>query len=207
MQDFFILTLLEYKTIQQMRPLFYLFIGILLTACTSYNDDALSESLYNSNRQIPSYFGKYQGIWTYQGKQIGTAQLELGIQQSYTYIPLLPDAKVAIMRKLGLTTLQVVPTNAYHVLYQETGYSATTIYMVALPSDFTYSFTANGKNHSIQIIIQKGNAASAYNEQNETFSSVFYIEAVKVDNSTIINYKKPQAVQFHTLKKSATGGN
>lgn len=28
-----------------MRPLFYLFIGILLTACTSYNDDPLSESL------------------------------------------------------------------------------------------------------------------------------------------------------------------
>ena len=69
MQDFFILTLLEYKTILQMRPFFYFFIGILLTACTSYNDDALSESLYSSNRQVPSYFGKYQGIWTYQGKQ------------------------------------------------------------------------------------------------------------------------------------------
>lgn len=190
-----------------MKYVFYLLIGLLCVSCAVDDGDEMSRENLNSANLSPEYYGRFEGIWSINGQNIGSAELEMGVQQVYSTLPLAPDVQQAIARKLGVETLDDVRGGSYGVPYLKTAYSASSHYFTLLPNDVEITVKAKGHEHKVQLVMELNNAKAVYDKRTTAFIAFLRLAGVRLDGELLKEYKPSQTIQFKSTKKTRTSGD
>lgn len=190
-----------------MKYVFYFLIGLLCVSCAVDDGDEMSRENLNSANLSPEYYGRFEGIWSINGQNIGSAELEMGVQQVYSTLPLAPDVQQAIARKLGVETLDDVRGGSYGVSYLETAYSASSRYFTLLPNDVEMTVKAKGHEHKVQLVMELNNGKAVYDKRTTAFIAFLRLAGVRLDGELLKEYKPSQTIQFKSTKKTRTSGD
>lgn len=190
-----------------MKYVFYFLIGLLCVSCAVDDGDEMSRETQNSAHLSPEYYGRFEGIWSINGQNIGSAELEMGVHQVYSTLPLARDVQQTIARKLGVEALDDVRGGSYSVSYLETAYSASSRYFTLLPNDVEITVKAKGHTHKVQLVMELGNGKAVYDKQTTAFVAFFQLAGVRLDGELLMEYKPSQTIQFKSTKKTRTSGD
>lgn len=190
-----------------MKYVFYCLIGLLCVSCAVDDGDEMSRENLNSAHLSPEYYGRFEGIWSINGQNIGSAELEMGVQQVYSTLPLTRDVQQAIVRKLGVEALDDVLSGSYSVSYLKTAYSASSRYFTLLPHDVEMTVKAKGHEHQVQLVMELNNAKAVYDKQTTAFVAFLHLAEVRLDGELLMEYKPSQTIQFKSTKKTRTSGD
>ena len=183
-----------------------LIVSLLFAGCTTDDDEASDFDNYSSSALSPEYYGDFSGIWIVNDEKVGEAELQVGVRQAYTGLPLTKDMIQAIAKKLGTTALANVQGDVYTVTYQETGYSASSLYFDTMPYDYELKITAKGQQHTVKMTVESGKSVAVYDKQTTAFVALFKMSQLKVDDEVVESYQPALTVQFNSTKKTRTGG-
>ncbi len=192
---------------RMMKYVFYCLIGLLCVSCAVDDGDKMSLGTLDSAHLSPEYYGRFDGIWSINDQNIGSAELEMGVQQVYSTLPLAPDVQQAIARKLGVEALDDVRSGSYSVSYLETAYSASSRYFTLLPDDVEITVKAKGHTHKVQLVMELNNAKAVYDKQTTAFVAFLQLAEVRLDGELLKEYKPSQTIQFKSTKKTRTSGD
>lgn len=190
-----------------MKYVFYFLIGLLCVSCAVDDGDQMSRETQNSAHLSPEYYGRFEGIWSINGQNIGSAELEMGVHQVYSTLPLARDVQQTIARKLGVEVLDDVRSGSYSVSYLETAYSASSRYFTLLPNDVEITVKAKGHTHKVQLVMELNNGKAVYDKQTTAFVAFFQLAGVRLDGELLREYKPSQTIQFKSTKKTRTSGD
>ena len=190
-----------------MKYVFYFLIGLLCASCAVGDGDEMGLGTLDSAHLSPEYYGRFEGIWSINGQNIGSAELEMGVQQVYSTLPLAPDVQQAIARKLGVEALDDVRGGSYGVSYLETAYSASSRYFTLLPHDVEITVKAKGHTHKVQLVMELDNSKAVYDKQTTAFVAFLQLAEVRLDGELLREYKPSQTIQFKSTKKTRTSGD
>ena len=190
-----------------MKYVFYFLIGLLCVSCAVGDGDEMSHGTLNSANLSPEYYGRFDGIWSINGQNIGSAELAMGVQQVYSTLPLAPDVRQAIARKLDVEALDDVRGGSYGVSYLETAYSASSRYFTLLPDDVEITVKAKGHTHKVQLVMELDNSKAVYDKQTTAFVAFLHLVEVRLDGELLREYKPSQTIQFKSTKKTRTSGD
>lgn len=190
-----------------MKYVFYFLIGLLCVSCAVGDGDEMSRGTLNSAHLSPEYYGRFDGIWSINGQNIGSAELEMGVHQVYSTLPLAPDVQQAIARKLGVEALDDVRGGSYGVSYLKTAYSASSYYFTLLQEDVEMTVKAKGHEHQVRLLMEWGNGKAVYDKQTTAFVAFFLLAGVRLDGELLREYKPSQTIQFKSTKKTRTSGD
>ena len=190
-----------------MKYVFYFLIGLLCVSCAVGDGDEMSHGTLNSANLSPEYYGRFEGIWSINGQNIGSAELEMGVQQVYSTLPLSTDVQQTIARKLGVEALDDVRSGSYSVSYLETAYSASSRYFTLLPHDVEMTVKAKGHIHKVQLVMELDNSKAVYDKQTTAFVAFLHLVEVRLDGELLREYKPSQTIQFKSTKKTRTSGD
>ena len=192
---------------RMMKYVFYFLIGLLCVSCAVGDGDEMSLGTLDSAHLSPEYYGQFEGIWSINGQNIGSAELEMGLQQVYSTLPLAHDVQQAIARKLGVEALDDVRSGSYSVSYLETAYSASSRYFTLLPHDVEITVKAKGHTHKVQLVMELDNSKAVYDKQTTAFVAFLHLVEVRLDGELLREYKPSQTIQFKSTKKTRTSGD
>ena len=190
-----------------MKYVFYFLISLLCVSCAVDDGDEMNHGTLDSANLSPEYYGRFEGIWSINGQNIGSAELAMGVQQVYSTLPLAPDVQQAIARKLGVEALDDVQGGSYSVPYLKTAYSASSRYFTLLPNDVEITVKANGHTHKVQLVMELNNGKAVYDKQTTAFVAFFQLAGVRLDGELLMEYKPSQTIQFKPTKKTRTCGD
>lgn len=190
-----------------MKYVFYFLVGLLCVSCAVDDGDEMSRENLNSAHLSPEYYGRFEGIWSINGQNIGSAELEMGVQQVYSTLPLAPDVQQAIARKLGVEALDGVRGGSYGVSYLKTAYSASSHYFTLFPYDVEMTVKAKGHTHKVQLVMELNNGKAVYDKRTTAFVAFFQLAGVRLDGELLREYKPSQTIQFKSTKKTRTSGD
>lgn len=190
-----------------MKYVFYFLIGLLCVSCAVGDGDEMSLGTLDSAHLSPEYYGRFVGTWSINGQDIGPAELEMGVQQVYSTLPLAPDVQQAIARKLGVEALDGVQGGSYSMSYLETAYSASSRYFTLFPHDVEMTVKAKGHEHQVQLVMERGNGKAVYDKQTMAFVAFLQLAEVRLDGELLKEYKPSQTIQFKSTKKTRTSGD
>lgn len=190
-----------------MKYVFYILIGLLCVSCAVGDGDEMSRDTLNAAHLSPEYYGRFEGIWSINGQNIGSAELAMGVQQVYSTLPLAPDVRQAIAHKLGVEALDDVRGGSYDVPYLKTAYSASSRYFTLLPHDVEMTVKAKGHEHKVQLVMELNNAKAVYDKQTTAFVAFLQLAEVRLDGELLKEYKPSQTIQFKSTKKTRTSGD
>lgn len=190
-----------------MKYVFYFLISLLCVSCAVGDGDEMSRETQNSPHLSPEYYGRFEGIWSINGQNIGSAELEMGVHQVYSTLPLARDVQQTIVRKLGVEVLDDVRSGSYGVSYLETAYSASSRYFTLLPNDVEITVKAKGHTHKVQLVMELNNGKAVYDKQTTAFVAFFQLAGVRLDGELLMEYKPSQTIQFKSTKKTRTSGD
>lgn len=190
-----------------MKYVFYFLIGLLCVSCAVGDGDEMSHGTLDSAHLSPEYYGQFEGIWSINGQNIGSAELAMGVQQVYSTLPLSPDVQQTIARKLGVEALDNVRSGSYGVSYLETAYSASSRYFTLLPHDVEITVKAKGHTHKVQLVMELDNSKAVYDKQTTAFVAFLHLVEVRLDGELLREYKPSQTIQFKSTKKTRTSGD
>lgn len=190
-----------------MKYVFCFLIGLLCVSCAVGDGDEMGLGTLDSAHLSPEYYGLFEGIWSINGQNIGSAELAMGVQQVYSTLPLYHDVQQAIVRKLGVETLDDVRSGSYSVSYLETAYSASSRYFTLLPHDVEITVKAKGHEHKVQLVMELDNSKAVYDKQTTAFVAFFQLVEVRLDGELLREYKPSQTIQFKSTKKTRTSGD
>lgn len=192
---------------RMMKYVFYFLIGLLCVSCAVDDGDEMSHGTLDSAHLSPEYYGQFEGIWSINGQNIGSAELEMGLQQVYSTLPLAQDVQQTIARKLGVEALDDVRSGSYSVSYLETAYSASSRYFTLLPHDVEITVKAKGHTHKVQLVMELDNSKAVYDKQTTAFVAFLHLTEVRLDGELLREYKPSQTIQFKSTKKTRTSGD
>lgn len=192
---------------RMMKYVFYFLISLLFVSCAVGDGDEMSLGTLESAHLSPGYYGRFEGIWSINGQNIGSAELEMGVQQVYSTLPLAPDVQQAIARKLGVEALDDVRSGSYSVSYLKTAYSASSCYFTLLPDDVEITVKAKGHTHKVQLVMELDNDKAVYDKQTTAFVAFLHLAEVRLDGELLREYKPSQTIQFKSTKKTRTSGD
>ncbi len=192
---------------RMMKYVFYFLIGLLCVSCAVGDGDEMSLGTLDSAHLSPEYYGQFEGIWSINGQNIGSAELEMGLQQVYSTLPLAHDVQQAIARKLGVEALDDVRSGSYSVSYLETAYSASSRYFTLLPHDVEITVKVKGHTHKVQLVMELNNSKAVYDKQTTAFVAFLHLAEVRLDGELLREYKPSQTIQFKSTKKTRTSGD
>lgn len=190
-----------------MKYVFYFLIGLLCVSCAVGDGDEMSRDTLNAAHLSLEYYGRFEGIWSINGLNIGSAELAMGVQQVYSTLPLAPDVRQTIAHKLGVEALDDVRGGSYDVPYLETAYSASSRYFTLLPHDVEMTVKAKGHEHKVQLVMELNNAKAVYDKQTTAFIAFLQLAEVRLDGELLKEYKPSQTIQFKSTKKTRTSGD
>lgn len=190
-----------------MKYVFCFLIGLLCVSCAVDDGDEMSHGTLDSANLSPEYYGQFEGIWSINGQNIGSAELAMGVQQVYSTLPLYHDVQQAIVRKLGVEALDDVRSGSYSVSYLETAYSASSRYFTLLPHDVEITVKAKGHTHKVQLVMELDNSKAVYDKQTTAFVAFLHLVEVRLDGELLREYKPSQTIQFKSTKKTRTSGD
>lgn len=190
-----------------MKYVFYFLIGLLCASCAVGDGDEMGLGTLDSAHLSPEYYGQFEGIWSINGQNIGSAELEMGLQQVYSTLPLAHDVQQTIARKLGVEALDDVRSGSYSVSYLETAYSASSRYFTLLPHDVEMTVKAKGHEHKVQLVMELNNSKAVYDKQTTAFVAFLHLAEVRLDGELLREYKPSQTIQFKSTKKTRTSGD
>lgn len=190
-----------------MKYVFYFLIGLLCASCAVGDGDEMGLGTLDSAHLSPEYYGQFEGIWSINGQNIGSAELEMGLQQVYSTLPLAHDVQQTIARKLGVEALDDVRSGSYSVSYLETAYSASSRYFTLLPHDVEITVKAKGHTHKVQLVMELDNSKAVYDKQTTAFVAFLHLVEVRLDGELLREYKPSQTIQFKSTKKTRTSGD
>ena len=190
-----------------MKYVFYFLIGLLCVSCAADDGDEMSHGTLDSAHLSPEYYGQFEGIWSINGQNIGSAELAMGVQQVYSTLPLAQDVQQTIARKLGVEALDDVRGGSYGVSYLETAYSASSRYFTLLPHDVEITVKAKGHTHKVQLVMELDNSKAVYDKQTTAFVAFLHLVEVRLDGELLREYKPSQTIQFKSTKKTRTSGD
>ena len=192
---------------RMMKYVFYFLIGLLCASCAVGDGDEMGLGTLDSAHLSPEYYGQFEGIWSINGQNIGSAELEMGLQQVYSTLPLAHDVQQTIARKLGVEALDDVRSGSYSVSYLETAYSASSRYFTLLPHDVEMTVKAKGHEHKVQLVMELNNSKAVYDKQTTAFVAFLHLAEVRLDGELLREYKPSQTIQFKSTKKTRTSGD
>lgn len=192
---------------RMMKYVFYFLIGLLCASCAVGDGDEMGLGTLDSAHLSPEYYGQFEGIWSINGQNIGSAELAMGLQQVYSTLPLAQDVQQAIARKLGVEALDDVRSGSYSVSYLETAYSASSRYFTLLPHDVEITVKAKGHEHKVQLVMELNNSKAVYDKQTTAFVAFLHLAEVRLDGELLREYKPSQTIQFKSTKKTRTSGD
>ena len=192
---------------RMMKYVFYFLIGLLCASCAVGDGDEMGLGTLDSAHLSPEYYGQFEGIWSINGQNIGSAELEMGLQQVYSTLPLAHDVQQTIARKLGVEALDDVRSGSYSVSYLETAYSASSRYFTLLPHDVEITVKAKGHTHKVQLVMELDNSKAVYDKQTTAFVAFLHLVEVRLDGELLREYKPSQTIQFKSTKKTRTSGD
>lgn len=192
---------------RMMKYVFYFLIGLLCMSCAVGDGDEMGHGTLDSAHLSPEYYGQFEGIWSINGQNIGSAELAMGVHQVYSTLPLSPDVQQTIARKLGVEALDDVRGGSYSVSYLETAYSASSRYFTLLPHDVEITVKAKGHTHKVQLVMELDNGKAVYDKQTTAFVAFFQLAGVRLDGELLREYKPSQTIQFKSTKKTRTSGD
>lgn len=190
-----------------MKYVFYFLISLLCVSCAVGDGDEMGLGTLDSAHLSPEYYGQFEGIWSVNGQNIGSAELAMGVQQVYSTLPLAHDVQQAIARKLGVEALDDVRSGSYGVSYLETAYSASSRYFTLLPHDVEITVKAKGHTHKVQLVMELDNSKAVYDKQTTAFVAFLHLVEVRLDGELLREYKPSQTIQFKSTKKTRTSGD
>lgn len=190
-----------------MKYVFYFLISLLCASCAVGDGDEMGLGTLDSAHLSPEYYGQFEGIWSINGQNIGSAELAMGVQQVYSTLPLYHDVQQAIVRKLGVEALDDVRSGSYSVSYLETAYSASSRYFTLLPHDVEITVKAKGHTHKVQLVMELDNSKAVYDKQTTAFVAFLHLVEVRLDGELLMEYKPSQTIQFKSTKKTRTSGD
>ncbi len=192
---------------RMMKYVFYFLVGLLCASCAVGDGDEMGLGTLDSAHLSPEYYGQFEGIWSINGQNIGSAELEMGLQQVYSTLPLAQDVQQTIARKLGVEALDDVRSGSYSVSYLETAYSASSRYFTLLPHDVEITVKAKGHEHKVQLVMELNNSKAVYDKQTTAFVAFLHLAEVRLDGELLREYKPSQTIQFKSTKKTRTSGD
>ncbi len=190
-----------------MKYVFYFLIGLLCASCAVGDGDEMGLGTLDSAHLSPEYYGQFEGIWSVNGQNIGSAELAMGVQQVYSTLPLAHDVQQAIAHKLGVEALDDVLSGSYSVSYLETAYSASSRYFTLLPHGVEITVKAKGHTHKVQLVMELDNSKAVYDKQTTAFVAFLHLVEVRLDGELLREYKPSQTIQFKSTKKTRTSGD
>ena len=192
---------------RMMKYVFYCLIGLLCVSCAVDDGDKMSLGTLDSAHLSPEYYGRFDGIWSINDQNIGSAELEMGVQQVYSTLPLAPDVQQAIARKLGVEALDDVRSGSYSVSYLETAYSASSRYFTLLPDDVEITVKAKGHTHKVQLVMELNNNKAVYDKQTTAFVAFLQLAEVRLDGELLKEHKPSQTIPFSSTKNTRPSGD